>query len=911
MSRPPPSAYETVLQKAVELNSPTVPNVILCDLDKASRFPSLRTVAARTFITTPLSTRPYRREMPGPLQDLLTHNQPFYLEYPVISNRKARSKSTSRPIRIYLSDTTLVVVPDTLVDQWRSEITKHVQDFALDVLFLPSKKTSTDEDFAVQRLLDCDLVLMSHSRFAAEEAYGRLDMTLGVPRECSCPYIGRTRSRNCKCKSASFQKRLSPLMQIRWKRLIVDEGHSMSNTSRITNLAGLLHVDARWVVSGTPTSHLTGEGIRMRHSDSRIDTQMQSKDVSEYFNSLESSNEPEPDEPAVTSNNADMEDLLRLGHIFMQFLQIQPFSNQRAAWRRDIVSPYCDGHPEGLRRLEAVLHRVLIRNRVEDLEKDVILPEISSRIVRLPFERLGWISYNALLAQIALNVVTSESEHQDYIFHPSNRKHLATVIDNLRHSCFHWTGMPLRDVQQAYDFCTASIERERIEHKGWSIDILQKCSTHLKVALDNKIWQTLATAHELPYYVDELPTALEEFWIDVASTDQPLVYPIMYAKSILNLRRAFTAPDKKPYHEGSEQSLIEEGLAYRLLQERERSRSSCQKTKFAALPVGTPQSILKQQAQSLEVYPADKPLYGTKRKRSVENLITPPASPASVNKQHTIVHQSEDSFSPVIPSTCPQDCFPSPEDLNDNASLQLVHRRIRATGSSKLNYLIDQLLVHAPQEKCLVFCQHANTQYYLAEALDVVGIKYLIYTSAGLNNTRRSQYIVTYNTSERIRVMIMDIKLAGRGLNISSASRVYFVEPVWQPDLEAQAIKRAHRIGQTRPVTVETLVIAGSIEDEILERRSHMSQEDFASTKTLTDDGKMRRLLSSCRFMAWRPCDITLASTVPLIAEVDAVDDPDRDLVPVAAAIPASRSTHVPTTSERYVNQERKRVRFA
>ena len=60
--------------------------------------------------------------------------------------------------------------------------------------------------------------------------------------------------------------------------------------------------------------------------------------------------------------------------------------------------------------------------------------------------------------------------------------------------------------------------------------------------------------------------------------------------------------------------------------------------------------------------------------------------------------------------------------------------------------------------------------------------------------------------------MIMETKVAAHGLNVTSASRVFFMNACWQRSVERQAIKRAHRIGQTREVYVETLVVKDTIE---------------------------------------------------------------------------------------------------
>lgn len=86
------------------------------------------------------------------------------------------------------------------------------------------------------------------------------------------------------------------------------------------------------------------------------------------------------------------------------------------------------------------------------------------------------------------------------------------------------------------------------------------------------------------------------------------------------------------------------------------------------------------------------------------------------------------------------------------------------------------------------------------------------------------------------------------------ASRVLFTEPIWSPDVEAQAIKvmlqqresvilqylqRVHRTGQTRPVVVQTLAIRDTFEQEMLERRAAI-QERSIKMPEMTDEAGLR-----------------------------------------------------------------------
>lgn len=64
--------------------------------------------------------------------------------------------------------------------------------------------------------------------------------------------------------------------------------------------------------------------------------------------------------------------------------------------------------------------------------------------------------------------------------------------------------------------------------------------------------------------------------------------------------------------------------------------------------------------------------------------------------------------------------------------------------------------------------------------------------------------------------MLMSLKAGNLGLNMVAASHVILLDLWWNPTTEDQAVDRAHRIGQTRPVTVSRLTIKDTVEDRIL-----------------------------------------------------------------------------------------------
>jgi len=116
------------------------------------------------------------------------------------------------------------------------------------------------------------------------------------------------------------------------------------------------------------------------------------------------------------------------------------------------------------------------------------------------------------------------------------------------------------------------------------------------------------------------------------------------------------------------------------------------------------------------------------------------------------------------------------------------------------------------------------------------------------------------------RVLIMDISQAAFGLDMRSASRIYFLNPVLNPQVEAQAIGRARRISQKKPVSVETLVLRDSIEEVIVERKKKMTQAEHRKCKSILDDRPIYNWILNARIMAMPegPPDDYAAQMAPL-----------------------------------------------
>merc|ERR1719502_2004245 len=81
----------------------------------------------------------------------------------------------------------------------------------------------------------------------------------------------------------------------------------------------------------------------------------------------------------------------------------------------------------------------------------------------------------------------------------------------------------------------------------------------------------------------------------------------------------------------------------------------------------------------------------------------------------------------------------------------------------------------------------------------------------------RQSKLKAFKEQPEITCIIMSLRTGGEGLNLQEASHVMVLEPWWNPAVEAQAIQRAHRIGQKRVVKAIRFITNGTIEEKMLE----------------------------------------------------------------------------------------------
>ena len=126
--------------------------------------------------------------------------------------------------------------------------------------------------------------------------------------------------------------------------------------------------------------------------------------------------------------------------------------------------------------------------------------------------------------------------------------------------------------------------------------------------------------------------------------------------------------------------------------------------------------------------------------------------------------------------------------------------------------LVEEL--RATGHRALVFSQFTDHLGLVREALSARGIS-IIYLDGSTPLDERARAVESFQRGEG-DLFLISLKAGGTGLNLTAADHVIHLDPWWNPAVEDQATDRAHRIGQSRPVTVIRLIAQGTIEEAVL-----------------------------------------------------------------------------------------------
>jgi superfamily II DNA or RNA helicase len=149
----------------------------------------------------------------------------------------------------------------------------------------------------------------------------------------------------------------------------------------------------------------------------------------------------------------------------------------------------------------------------------------------------------------------------------------------------------------------------------------------------------------------------------------------------------------------------------------------------------------------------------------------------------------------------------------------LIDSEKRENSSAKLDVLLPHLEeVIDEGHKVLIFSQFTSFLSIVKERLDTAKIKYEYLD--GRTRDRQAR-VDSFQNDPSIPVFLISLKAGGLGLNLTSAEYVYLLDPWWNPAVEAQAIDRSHRIGQTQHVFAYRLIATDTVEQKIVELQAH------------------------------------------------------------------------------------------
>jgi SNF2 family DNA or RNA helicase len=150
-----------------------------------------------------------------------------------------------------------------------------------------------------------------------------------------------------------------------------------------------------------------------------------------------------------------------------------------------------------------------------------------------------------------------------------------------------------------------------------------------------------------------------------------------------------------------------------------------------------------------------------------------------------------------------------------------------ALPSSKLERLLERVEeLRSEGGRALIFSQFVRLLGLAREALEARGIS-CQYLDGQTSPAERQARVEAFQRGEG-DVFLISLKAGGTGLNLTAADHVLHLDPWWNPAVEDQATDRAHRIGQTRPVTVSRFVSQGTIEEAIV--ALHAEKRELASS---------------------------------------------------------------------------------
>ncbi|OWZ23211.1 hypothetical protein PHMEG_0001924 [Phytophthora megakarya] len=196
-----------------------------------------------------------------------------------------------------------------------------------------------------------------------------------------------------------------------------------------------------------------------------------------------------------------------------------------------------------------------------------------------------------------------------------------------------------------------------------------------------------------------------------------------------------------------------------------------------------------------------------------------------------------DSVTIVVEEPMTDSTTANPDFLTQDGTIAAIPDQPRRSGGSlgsKLDALlarVDALRQENPGVKCLLFSQWSQMLELVVQALPRLGVRCFVY------GTKRQlpKLLAQFQTCPAACVLALPFKVGANGLNIVEATEVLLIEPLLSASIEAQAVNRVHRLGQTRETRVHRFIVQGSVEERIF-RLGHRLRTTNAEVEQVDND---------------------------------------------------------------------------
>ncbi len=171
---------------------------------------------------------------------------------------------------------------------------------------------------------------------------------------------------------------------------------------------------------------------------------------------------------------------------------------------------------------------------------------------------------------------------------------------------------------------------------------------------------------------------------------------------------------------------------------------------------------------------------------------------------------------------------------------ELANNNYKDIPSAKFEYFKEQIKeILAEGHKVLIFSQFTKVLSILKNNIEKENIAYS-YLDGSTSIAKRKDAIERFQETEETSVFLLSLKAGGVAINLTKADYVIIFDPWWNPAVEAQAIDRSHRIGQTKNVIVYKMVLENTIEEKMLKLQE--KKKDLFENIITTDSRSFKDL---------------------------------------------------------------------